>query len=249
MIIDSFDDKTEPLISLHEFYGEPKKIVDKCLIIFSKVIYDYLLEKYDCVLIAETGACNGKNPIYKLEYNHMKIAFYLSPIGSTGAAQTCIEANWLTGAKQYIMFGSCGSLNKEITSGKFIIPTEAYRDEGMSYHYAPARDYIKIEKSNKLAQIFSDLQFPYVQGRIWTTDAMLRETKGQVKQRINEGCIAVEMEVAGVQAVCDFHGFQLYNFLAAGDVLSVEEYQVKGLSAANHNLDKLFIALEIAARI
>lgn len=249
MITDSFDDKTEPLISLSEFYGEPKEIVDTCLIIFSKVIYDYLLEKYTCEVIAKIGGCNGKNPIYRLLYNHLEIAFYLSPIGSTGAAQTCVEANWLTGAKQYIMFGSCGSLNKEITSGKFIIPTEAYRDEGMSYHYAPARDYIKITNSNKLAQIFAELQIPHVQGRIWTTDAMLRETKGQAEQRRNEGCIAVEMEVAGVQAVCDFYGFQLYNFLAAGDVLMANEYQVKELTEANHNLDKLFIALEIATKI
>jgi uridine phosphorylase len=48
---------------------------------------------------------------------------------------------WLIGAKQFIMFGSAGSLNEEKTKGKFVIPTEAYRDEGMSYHYAPAKDH------------------------------------------------------------------------------------------------------------
>ena len=31
---------------------------------------------------------------------------------------------------------------------------------------------------------------------------MLRETKGLVARRKDEGCIAVEMELAGVQAVC-----------------------------------------------
>ena len=57
------------------------------------------------------------------------------------------------------------------------------------------------------------------------------------------------MEAAGVQAVCDFYGFELWDFLAAGDVLSENEYRVEGLSAANHSLDKLFIALEVAKRI
>ncbi len=249
MITSSFDDKTEPLISLYDFYGEPKKIVNKCLVIFSKTIYNYLLAEYECELIAENGSCNGKIPIYKLLYNDIEVAFYLTPIGSTMASQVCIEVNWLTGATEFIMFGSCGSLNKEITSGKFILPTQAYRDEGMSYHYAPAMDYIKIKNSDKLAKIFSSLNIPYVQGKVWTTDAMLRETKGQAQKRRSEGCIAVEMEVAGVQAVSDFYGFELYNFLAAGDVLFSDTYQVKGLSEANHNLDKLFIALEIAARM
>ena len=53
------------------------------------------------------------------------------------------------------------------------------------------------------------------------------------------------MEVAGVQAVCDFYGFELYDFLSAGDVLAEGDYQVEGLSDANHNLDKLQIALQI----
>lgn len=50
---------------------------------------------------------------------------------------------------KYIVFGGCGCLNKKIIHGQVIIPTEAsYRDEGTSYHYAPASDYIKIKNAN-----------------------------------------------------------------------------------------------------
>ena len=38
-----YDDKTEPIIELKQFYGEQKHLVDKCLIIFSKVIHDHIL--------------------------------------------------------------------------------------------------------------------------------------------------------------------------------------------------------------
>lgn len=34
-----YDDKTEPIIELKQFYEEQKHLVDKCLIIFSKVIH------------------------------------------------------------------------------------------------------------------------------------------------------------------------------------------------------------------
>ena len=78
---------------------------------------------------------------------------------------------------------------------------------------------------------------------------MIRETKGLVAKRKSEGCIAVEMEVAGVQAVCDFYGLELYDFLEAGDVLEASGYEVEGLHNANHNLGKLSIALEIALRV
>lgn len=42
---------------------------------------------------------------------------------------------------------------------------------------------------------------------------MIRETKGLVRKRMEEGCIAVEMELAGVQSVCDFYNLKLYAFL------------------------------------
>ena len=75
---------------------------------------------------------------------------------------------------------------------------------------------------------------------------MLRETVGLVKKRREEGCIAVEMELAGVQALCDFYGLELYDFLEAGDVLESSGYDVEGLHDANHDLGKLYIALKTA---
>ena len=92
------------------------------------------------------------------------------------------------------MFGSCGSLDSEKTTGKFIIPTESYRGEGCSYYYAEPSDYININNCNKLASIFNTLSVPYVCGKVWTTDSVIRETRGLVSKRKNEGCIAVEME-------------------------------------------------------
>lgn len=249
MINDFYDGDSEPIVTLEAFYGPRKKLLDKCLIIFSKHIYKHLLQQYECRQIAEMVACNGETPVWSFTYKNQEIAFYLTPVGSALAGGTLLEVSHLTGANKFIMFGSCGSLDNSKTDGKFIIPTQAYRGEGFSYYFAEPRDYIDIQNSEKLAIIFSSLNIPYVQGRVWTTDCLYRETVNLVTKRKREGCIAVEMELAGVQAACDFYGFELFDFLAAGDVLTIEDYDISGLSDANHNLDKLQIALHIAERI
>ena len=100
-----------------------------------------------------------------------------------------------------------------------------------------------------MKEIFDELNLPSVTGKVWTTDAIYRETKAKLEARKNEGCLAVEMELAGVQAVCNFYEWNLYDFLATGDVLDQAVYDVSGLADANHNMDKLYIAIEIAKRI
>ena len=156
MIIDSYDINSEPIVKLENFYGEKQHLVKKCMVIFSKVIYEYMLEKFPCRQIAEVRACNGNIPVWTLPYEEETIAFYLTPIGSALAAGTIAEVNHLTGASVFIMFGSCGSLDKEATDGKFILPTEAYRGEGLSYYFAEPQDYIKIKNTDKLAEFFKE---------------------------------------------------------------------------------------------
>lgn len=249
MITDSYDIETQPIVSFADFYGEQKHLVDICVPTFSNEIYDSVLATFDCEKISEIQAVCGSIPIYRFTHKGKCIGFYLNGIGSALAAQFCIESSYLTGATKYIMFGSAGSLDGEKTTGKFVIPTHAYRDEGMSYHYAPPADYIEIKNHGRVAELFRDLHLPYVEGRVWTTDAFMRETVGQMLLRKSEGCIAVEMEIAGVQAVCDFHGLELYYFLATGDVLSETYYRPEGLDDANHNMDKFFIALDMAVTL
>lgn len=164
MITDCFDDKTEPVISLWDFYGEQKHLVETCLILFSQKIYQHLLDTFPSEKIGLIGACNGNIPIYRMNYKGKDIAFYLSGIGSAIAASECYEASWIVGASKFVMFGSCGSLNREATRGKFIVPTESYRGEGCSYYFAAPSDYITVENAWKLSAIFTELGVPHVDG-------------------------------------------------------------------------------------
>ena len=249
MITDSFDSKSEPLFTPEDFMGPQRHLCDVCVMTFSHVILKEIQDRFALLEIGTLKSVNGERPVYLFDHEGKTIACCMAYLGATGAGCDVIELNWCTGATKFVLFGSAGSLNREATAGRYVIPTEAYRDEGMSYHYAPPADYIAIKNANAVAQIFDKLRLPYVKGRVWTTDAFWRETRDRFLARRSEGCLAVEMELAGVQAVCDFHGFELYDFLRTGDVLDAPIYENDELHTANHDLDKLDVALEIAKRI
>lgn len=249
MITDSFDNQSEPLFTPAAFIGEQRNHADVCVLTFSHVILAEMQKRFSMLEVEQIHCANGDTPVYTFPYKGRTLAAALCGVGASLAGSEVIELNWLTGATKFVLFGSAGSMNRKATQGKYVIPTEAYRDEGMSFHYAPPSDYITVRNADRVAAIFDALNAPYVKGRVWTTDAFYRETKNQVAARQSEGCLAVEMEVAGVQAVCDFHGFELYDFLVTGDVLDAPTYEPSGLQSANHDLDKLFLALELAVRI
>ena len=249
VITDSFDNISEAVLTPKAFFGEQKNICDIAVATFSREIFDSVLSEYPNTKIGELRSVNLIRPIYLVETEGVKFSFYMSLVGSSPCATDVIEVNWMTGAHKFILFGSCGALDNERTSGKYIIPTKAYRDEGMSYHYKEPGDYIDIPNLDLVEKVFSENGIPYIKGRVWTTDAIYMETRDLVRKRKDEGCIAVEMELAGVQAVCDHYGFQLYDFLAPGDVVDQPDYTPEGLHEANHSPDKFHIAVKIAKKI
>lgn len=249
MITDSYHEDMESLFSPEAFLGERKHICDTAIATFSYEILNIVLENFPHREVAHTCSANGHRPIYMININGKNVIFYMSSIGACLAGNDIIEMQWQTGVKNLIIFGSCGVLDSDAVKGKYIIPTDAYRDEGMSYHYAYPSDYITIKNSRKLAEIFEHLKLPHTEGKVWTTDAPYRETKTALEKRKNDGCLAVEMELAGIQSVCDFYGIELYSFLAAGDILDGEKYLPDGLKKANHSIDKFFISLKILENI
>jgi len=166
----------------------------------------------------------------------------------------CFEDIIPMGVKRIILLGNCGVLDSSIEDCGIIIPTRAIRDEGTSYHYAPAADYRDV---NKLYQqlfitILREAGYPYVTGVTWTTDAFYRETRNRIARRKEMGAICVEMECAAMQAMCDFRGVEFFQFLYAGDNLESSHWEPRSLSGSTRLTDKekiAMLAFELAVRI
>lgn len=223
MINDTFDN-SKPLITPKDAYDSHgiKKIEKKtntCIVCFFKGLKDEILNKYEHEVVAFSGTANGIINVYYLK--DLNVLFYMSPVCAPAAVATLEEIAYITDAKNFIVFGSCGLL-VDAAKDKLIIPIKAYRDEGTSYHYKEASEFIDIKNCDVIEKVCIDNNIEYIKGFTWTTDAIYMETKNKINDRRDKGCLCVEMEVSALEAICDFRGYNLYSYLFSGDILADE---------------------------
>ena len=248
MITDAFDIQSPAKIN--PVINKTAPAVEAVIFTFSHVIEKHVVDNYPCEKVGELIMGHGATPVYCLEYHGKKYGFYRTWVGAPACTGTVEEIREILNTRKIIHFGGAGCLNKEIARGKVMVPTEAYRDEGTSYHYAPASDYIRIKNAGVVEAFMKLNGIPYVLGKTWTTDAFYRETVNSFEKRKADGCISVEMEGAAVQAVCDFRCLEVYMFFTGGDLLDAPEWtQRKGedqIVHTQHDSGHFEIALALA---
>ena len=107
-----------------------------------------------------------------------------------------------------------------------MVPDDAIRDEGVSHHYAAASRIAHPD-----ATLQAELRAAYraaghepVTGRVWTTDALFRETSAKVAARTAEGAIAVDMELSALATVAAFRGVRHGHAVYMADTLHGDEW-------------------------
>lgn len=247
MITETFDSGSPAKINLSRRENAPK--VDAVILTFSHVIEEYVVSNYDCEEVGALWMATGRTPVYTINYNGRKFGFYRTYVGAPACVATVEEVLTVLDTNRVIHFGGSGCLNKDIAHGKVMIPTEAYRDEGTSYHYAPASDYIRVKNAEIVGACMAENKIPFVYGKTWSTDAFYRETVNNFEKRKADGCISVEMEGAAVQAMCDFRGVDLYMFFTSGDMLDAPEWNSRwndDNSGTQHDVGHFNIAITLA---
>ncbi len=251
-IIDSFRRNSEPIIRIEDVYEKSDVRLDAFILTFSRRIIEVLQNDGLIELVSadtiKSISCNY--PIYR--FKGTSIGIIMSTIGAPVASGLLHQMGHIFSCKKAVMFGTCGALDRSIPANKIIVPTHAYRDEGVSYHYMEPSEYIEIKNADRVAAILDELGIGYVKGRSWTTDAFYRETKEEMEERRAEGCIAVEMELSAAQAVCNYAGIELYSFLYRADNLDSDNWekgQRDSMLSKDERLKILNLAFEIANRI
>ena len=226
MIIDSFDPNSKPFLTAEDFYDEVDRNDLVTIVTFKQKVVDYVIEKYGAKLTSSYKTTNGSQEIYSFILEDKTYQIYWSGIGATVASIIMKEVSVVTGSHKFIFLGSCGVLNEEACRGKIIVPTSSYRDEGISYHYMAPTDTVEVRNHSKIEEVLKHSDIPFVAGPIWTTDGIYMETVNKVSKHKNEGCIAVEMEVSGVEAVARYYNIDNYHILFSADSLDgIEKWE------------------------
>ena len=248
-LFDTFDPDSPEIIFAASHHPPLEGFPETIVITFQDETFRVLEQLCPTEVVAKHHA--GRDiPIYRLNWNGRSIGICQTLLGGPGTAGLLEEALAM-GAKKVLLYGSCGVLDSALVAGHFILPTAAYRDEGVSYHYLPVGDYVDIPTVERLGEIFDGLNLPYVKGRVWTTDAFYRETRNNMAKRKADGCVAVDMECASAMAVGQFRGAEVYQFLYAEDSLDGEAWDARtwGAVPASDYEKYLRVALEAAARL
>jgi len=221
---------------------------------FSKSMVDAFASLGGVERISEFHSGGGDIPIYKMDYNGTPVAFYLSTVGAP-ACVTQLEELIVKGSRTVVVFGACGVLDKDIAEHHFIIPTSALRDEGTSYHYAPASDEISADRKSVevMVSVMDKMGYPWIKGKTWTIDAPYRETNKKTAIRKSQGCVSVEMECAALLAVTKFRDIKFAQFLYAVDNLDATNWDPRHLLSSNYGLTQkeryMLVAFEVASAL
>ncbi len=249
MITDTFSSKSEPILKPDMICKQAKGKCDICIMMFSHKIVKIARTIWPTEVIGEVGTGVTSIPVYKTTYKGTDVCYFAAPYGAPPSAACLAEANHLLGAKKFIVFGSCGLIDTSLTGKKIIVPTKAYRDEGLSYHYAAPSDYIEMANCKKVCSMLEALGVDFGTGKTWSTDAIYQETGNEIAMHKADGCVCVEMEASALQAISDYYGVELYYYFFTGDVLDEVGWSRENYDEANHSISNIALGFELATML
>ena len=128
------------------------------------------------------------------------------------------------GVKCIIRAGSCGAMDENIQVGDIIIVDSVIRGEGVTPYYV--KDNFKTvpdrQVLTQLQQAAKQIGVKFHIGPVWSTDALLRETREIVEEKRKQGAIAVDMVSSTLLTIAQL------NKVKAGSILVVSDNLITG---------------------
>ncbi len=161
--------------------------------------------------------------MYTGEYEGIKIT---TINGGRFSADTAITTEVVCNAeiKNIIRIGTCGALDEKMQIGDLIVVDSVIRGDGVTPYYVDEKFITTPDKklTDTLIEVAKGMGSQVYTGKVWTTDAILRETREVVETKRKEGAIAVDMVSSCLLTIS-----QLYNVKAAS-ILAVSDNVITG---------------------
>lgn len=227
MLLEEYSYK-DPIFSAESFIKKINNCPKIAVGVFAQSMEETFVKMFKPKVFT-TMRCGGDLNVYEIEHNKKRILFYRSALGSPAAAAMMEELKCM-GVECFLMSGTCGVL-KPLQEYSLIVPNKAIRDEGTSYHYLPASDYVELNREvvDAIESYLSSQNIEFVEGVTWTTDAIYRETVDKTKKRMDMGAIVVEMECSAMASFAQHKGVKFGQILYSADVVIEGRHDLRSL--------------------
>ncbi len=124
-----------------------------------------------------------------------------------------------------IRAGSCGALDETIKVGDVVLATGVVRGDGVTPYYVD-KDYKTVTDASVTAALEATAKENEVsirKGLIWTTDALLRETRELIEKVKKEGAVAVDMVSSALLTIAQLNNVKAASISAVSDNLITGE--------------------------
>ena len=145
----------------------------------------------------------------------------VGPVLGSPHAVLVLEKLVVLGAKRIVFFGWCGSIDRRVQNGDFVVPDKTLIGEGTSMYYASKHGYPRPSSSllKAIKEGVEGCSIPCHMGPVWSTDAPYRETRQRVLSLQREGVIGVDMEVSALFSAAQFRSVECGALLVVSDEL------------------------------
>ncbi len=134
-------------------------------------------------------------------------------------AVLALETLIVSGIKEIILIGFCGSLNPDFRMMSAVSVSRALSEEGTSRHYLPQKKIFHPSPAlkDKIENRLRSSSLPFLTGSLVSTDAPFRETRSWLNEKKKEGVDSVDMEASAVFALAEFHGIRAAALMIISD--------------------------------
>ena len=175
----------------------------------------------DCTGFADLAVRFGlrRQALFHAQLYRNDALFIAGPAVGAPMATLCLEKLIALGGRRILVYGWCGSLQPSLRIGNLFVPAEGLSEEGTSSHYPSENVVENDDLRQRLVEVLNKTDNPPKVGRIWTTDAVYRETRAKVERYRAEGIMAVDMEYTALRAVAAFRQVSLAAVMLVSDEL------------------------------
>ena len=137
------------------------------------------------------------------------------------ATAVVVEELAAVGVREIVAVDLAASLCAEVPSGAIVLVSDAALGAGTSVHYLPNASMVEVSQdlSGRLASKLAARDVGFTAGRVWSTDAVYRETAAELRKYRASEAVLVDMDCAAFLAAGEALGIETACLLVAADTL------------------------------